>query len=111
MNTYLCSSLSYPNLAAPAKYSKCRSSIPLARQTWRPFAKFVLAPPHLARTFKKVHVEECRFEHNFDKVSAEARKHILQIVAMFCSGRGIELRHLLHLAEMARLGYDREERK
>ena len=76
------------------------------------------APPHspfqnyeLARIFEKLRAEERRFEHCFETVSAEVRKHILQIVAMFCRGKGIELRHLLYLAEIARLGYDREEHK
>ena len=38
--------------------------------------------------------EERSFEHGFEKLSAEARKHILQTVdrkdAEFCHGRGID---------------------
>ena len=37
----------------------------------------------LARIFEKVYAEERRFEHSFEKVSAEARKHILQMVCLF----------------------------
>ena len=52
---------------------------------------------------------------SFEKLSAEARKHILQTVdrkvAKFCHGGGIELRFLLYLAGIARLGHDREEQK
>ena len=60
-----------------------------------------------------MHAEERSFEHGFEKVSAKGQKHILQTVdrkvAKFCHGRGIKLRYLLHLAGIARLGWDREE--
>ena len=60
-------------------------------------------------------MEERSFEHGFEKLSAEARRHILQTVdrkvAKFCHGREIELRYLLYLAGIARLSYDREEQK
>ena len=76
MNAYLCSSLSYPNLAIPAKYSKCRSSIPLPLQN----------------------------------MGLRLRTHHFKTM-LFRRGRGIELRHLLYLAGIARLGYDKEEHK
>ena len=64
---------------------------------------------------EKARAEERSFEHGFEKVGTEARKHILQTVdrkvAKVCHGRGIELRYLLYLAGIAGLGYDREEQK
>ena len=63
----------------------------------------------------KLRAGERSFEHGFEKLSAEAQKHILQTanrnVAKFCHGREIELRYLLYLAGIARLGHDREEQK
>ena len=69
-----------------------------------------------ALNFSKLRASEERSsEHGFEKLSAEARKHILQTVdrkvAKICHGRGIELRYLLYLAGIERLGYDREELK
>ena len=50
MNTYLCSSLSYPNLAIPAKYCKHRSSIPFHDKSMA--TETMLLPTHL---FKNTH--------------------------------------------------------